>query len=616
VRGLAKRSFVIGAIVVAIALAFVIKLYIIQVHDESYKFSADSNTQRIMVQYPARGAMFDRNGKLVVANSAVYDIMIVPRELEPFDTLDFCKSMDIDPVNLRQMFKDLKRDIRERKVSAYMPTPFIKQLSAQHFATLQEKMYKFKGFFAQRRTLRSYINNSSAHLVGYIGEVGPEMTKKNPYYAIGDYIGISGVEQSYEDVLRGRKGAKIIMVDVHGREKGSYKEGRFDTAAVSGKNITLGLDIDLQMYGEKLMQNKIGSVVAIDPRTGEILAMVSSPSYDPSLLIGRERNKNYPILEADPAKPLFNRPLQAMYPPGSTFKTLNALIGLQEGVIVPESRFPCSRGYHLGSLTVACHAHGGPLDVVGSIQNSCNGYYSAEFRKILDNPKYKSAKEGLEIWKNYCVNFGLGYKLGIDFFNEKRGFIPNTAYYDKAYNGSWNSVTVISLGIGQAELLLTPLQMANMCAAIANRGYYYTPHIIKSIQDQDIPEQFKVVHQTGIDKKNFEPVIEGMERAVWGDDGGTAHIAQIEGVRLCGKTGTAQNPHGKDHSIFMAFAPKDDPKIAISVYVENAGFGATYAAPIASLMIEKYLKDSIAPNRKPLEERMFTADLIHNEITK
>jgi penicillin-binding protein 2 len=597
-------------------LIFIIKLYMIQVYDVSYRFTADSNTQRIITQYPARGAVFDRKGKLVVANSAVYDIMIVPRELQPFDTIDFCRSMGVELSELRVLFKNLKKDIRDKKVSAYKPTPFIKQLSAQRYAMLQEKMFKFKGFFAQRRTLRNYIHPNAAHVVGYIGEVSPATIKKNPYYEMGDYIGISGLEQSYEDVLRGQKGAKIIMVDVHGREKGSYRQGKFDTAAVSGKNITIGLDIDLQIYGEELMQNKIGSVVAIDPKTGEVLAMISSPSYDPTLLIGRDRNVNYPILMADPNKPMFNRPLQAMYPPGSTFKTINALIGLQEGVIIPETRIGCSRGFHLGGLTVGCHAHGGPLDVTGSIQNSCNAYYSVVIRKIFDNPKYKNAKEGLDIWKNYCVNFGLGYKLGIDFFNENRGFIPNSKYYDKAYNGSWNSVTVISLGIGQAELLLTPLQLANMCAAISNRGHYYSPHIIKEIEGQDIPEAFKQVHQTGIDKIHFEPVIDGMEKAVWGDDGGTARVARIKDIRVCGKTGTAQNPHGKDHSIFMGFAPKDDPKIAIAVYVENAGFGATYAAPIASLMIEKYLKDSIAPDRKPLEERMFTTDLIHDATTK
>jgi penicillin-binding protein 2 len=611
VAQLNNRSVVFGGIITFVAVVFVVKLFLIQVQDPTYKFSADSNTQRMIVQYPARGLMYDRNGKLVVANQAVYDVMIIPRDVEPFDTLDFCLAVGISKDELLADFRDLRQRIKSRKASTYKASAFIKQLSAEQYGVLQEKLYKYKGFYVQRRTLRKYVYPSAAHAVGYIGEVDDSKIKKDAYYKQGDYAGISGLEYTYEELLRGRKGAKVIMVDVHGREKGAYRQGQFDTTAVVGQNINLTLDIDLQVYGELLLQNKIGGAVAIEPKTGEILALISSPSYDPGLLVGRVRSKNYQKLELDPLKPLFDRPIQAMYPPGSTFKTINALIGLQTGVITPETRFPCSRGYHLGGLTVGCHAHASPLNLTQSIQNSCNAYYSFVFRKIIDNPAYKSTKEGLDAWKNYCVNFGLGHKLGIDLFNEKRGFIPNREYYDKAYNGAWNSVTVISLGIGQAEILLTPLQLANMAAAIGNRGYYYTPHMIKSVENGDIPADFKEKHSTGIDAVYFEPVINGMQAAVWGEDGGTAHVAQIPNVTICGKTGTAQNPHGKDHSIFIAFAPKDDPKIAIAVFVENAGFGASYGAPIASLMIEKYLNDSIDVKRRDLEQRMITTDLIH-----
>lgn len=611
-----SRALTISVMVVVLGLIFIIKLFFIQVQDESYKFSADSNTQRIMTQYPARGLIYDRKGKLLVSNQPVYDIMIVPRDVEPFDTADFCMALNIKRELLQKLFVDLRKNIKSRKVSSYKPSAFIEQVSGEQYGVFQEKLYKYKGFYAQRRTLRKYEYPNAAHVLGYIGEVDDAMIKKSPYYVQGDYVGISGIENTYEEYLRGRKGAKVIMVDVHGREKGAYREGRFDTAAVVGKNLTLSLDIELQVYGELLMQNKMGSVVAIEPSTGEILAMISAPSYDPSLMVGRVRGTNYKKLENDPSIPLFIRPLQAQYPPGSTFKTLNALIGLQEGVLTEDTRFPCSHGYHIGGLTVGCHGHPSPLNLPQSIQHSCNAYYSAAFRKILDNPKYGSPKVGLDHWKEYCVKFGLGYRLETDFAFEKRGFIPNAEYYNKAYRGSWNSVTVISLGIGQAELLLTPIQMANMTTAICNRGYYYTPHVVKEIEDGEIDVRYKEKHQTGIDDRHFNPVLDGMERAVWGDDGGTARIAQIDSIRLCGKTGTAQNPHGKDHSIFIAFAPRDNPQIAIAVYVENAGFGATYAAPIASLMIEKYLKGQISEKRKFLEERMVTANLIGNETAK
>jgi penicillin-binding protein 2 len=612
VRSYNERSLILGILFIVVGLAFLLKLYYIQIHDTSYKFSADSNTQRIITQFPARGLIYDRKGKLLVSNQAVYDLMVIPRDIKLADTLDFCNALGITKVQFDEFYGDMKKNIKSRKISTYKPSVFIKQLSSEQYGILQEKLYKYKGFYVQRRTLRKYEYPNGAHVLGYIGEVNDNMIKKDPYYTQGDYAGISGIEQSYENELRGKKGAKVILVDVHGREKGVFRDGRYDTAAVVGRNLVVTLDMELQNYGELLMKNKIGSIVAIEPQTGEILSMISSPGYDPALLIGRERSKNFPVLNNDPIKPLLNRPLQALYPPGSTFKTVNALIGLQEGVLTPSTRYGCSMGYHVGGLTVGCHAHASPLDLIKSIQNSCNAYYCNVFRNILDNRKYASPKDALDKWKDYLLHFGLGARLGVDFSNENKGFIPGSDYYNRIYAGRWNSVTVISLSIGQGEILFTPIQMANMCATISNKGHFYTPHIIKEIEDGQIPERFRVQHQTGIDTAHYTPVIRGMELAVWGDDGGTARIAKIPNITICGKTGTAQNPHGKDHSIFIAFAPKDNPKIAIAVYVENGGFGATYAAPIASLMIEKYLNDSVNVARKPLELRMIETDLISN----
>ena len=451
----------------------------------------------------------------------------------------------------------------------------------------------------------------AANVLGYVGEASDKFIEKNPYYAPGDYVGISGIESSFEEDLRGKKGVNYIMVDVLGRTKGELYEGQYDTAAVSGRDLTLSLDIDLQAYGEKLMQGKTGSIVAIRPQTGEILAMVSAPTYDPSLLVGRQRSVNFPILSTDPTKPLFNRAIQAWYPPGSTFKTINALIGLAEGTVTPNTRYPCSHGYTIGSFHLGCHGHASPLDLRQSIQNSCNAYYCYEFRELIDNKKFGSVKVGLDCWKDHLVKFGLGYKLGIDIANENRGFIPNSAYYDKMKGKNWNSLGVVSLSIGQGELLLTPIQMANVAATIANKGWFITPHVVHKISGGRIDSLYTQRRETGIDTAAFSVVQDGMEAAVWSPFGGTARAAQIPGIKVCGKTGTAQNPHGRDHSIFMAFAPRENPQIAISVYVENAGFGATWAAPIAALMIEKYINGSIAPERKWKEDRILAMSTIN-----
>ncbi len=606
-----NRAVFIGIFIILIGVIFAFKLFVLQVADTSYKLSAESNSRRKVIQYPSRGLVYDRNGKLLVSNQAVYDIMVVPQELEAFDSIDFCNSVGISQETLREMFKNMSKKIKQKKRLRYKPSIFYKQLSAEKYGRFQEKLYKFNGFFVQRRTLRKYEYPYGAHVLGYVGEADKKLLKKDAYYTQGDYVGISGIEKVYEEQLRGNKGVRYQLVDVHGRIKGSYRNSRSDIAAESGKNITLSLDIDLQQYGESLMQNKIGSIIAIEPATGEILTMVSAPTYDPSLLVGKVRSKNFSVLRTDSLEPLFNRAVQGRYPPGSTFKTINALIGQQEGVLTPGTKYECQMGYHTRWLSVGCHDHFSPLDLSQSIQQSCNAYYCHVFRSILDNPRYKDIEEGFNAWKDYMVRFGFGYRLGTDIANESRGFIPNAAYYDKIYNKSWSSLTVISLAIGQGEILTTPIQMGNMATMLSKRGKFYTPHVIKEIEGSDIPKSFLEYHDTKIDTAYFTPVLKGMEGAVQGPGGGTALIARIPGIIICGKTGTAENPHGEDHSVFIAFAPKDNPKIAIAVYVENGGFGARWAAPIASLMIEKYLTGAISTRRTWLENYILEGDLIH-----
>ncbi len=600
----------VGGLMVLFGLVIVVRLLYVQVLTGEYREAADMNSRRKVVQYPSRGLIYDRTGKLLVSNQPVYDIMIVPKEVEAFDSADFCRTVDIDMPTLRKLFADVRLQIRRRRASVHKPVVLLRQVSDETYAALQEKLYRLKGFYAQRRTLRKYEYPIAANVLGYVGEVGDRYIEEHPYYAPGDYVGISGIESSFEEQLRGRKGVNYLMVDVLGRAKGELYGGKYDTAAVSGRDLTLSLDADLQAYGERLMAGKTGSIVAIRPQTGEILAMVSAPTYDPSLLVGRGRSVNFPALSADPNKPLFNRAIQAWYPPGSTFKTVNALIGLDEGVITPQSRFPCSHGYSVGSFHLGCHGHASPLDLRQSIQNSCNAYYCYVLRNLLDSKKFASVGEGLDVWKDHLVRFGLGYRLGIDIANENRGFVPNAQYYDKARGKGWKSLSVVSLSIGQGELLLTPIQMANVAAIIANKGWFFTPHVVHKVSGGAIDTLYTTRRETGIDTAAFTVVQDGMEMAVWGGAGSTARAAQVPGVRVCGKTGTAQNPHGRDHSIFMAFAPREDPQIAISVYVENAGFGATWAAPIASLMIEKYIKGAIDPKRKWTEDRILSMSTI------
>ncbi len=585
-----NRKYIITGIFSLLILVYVSRLFFLQIIDQSYKLSASNNVLRYITQYPSRGLIYDRNGELLVYNEAAYDLMVIPNQVEAFDTALLCQMLDLTKEKVEQRLQKAK------SYSWYKSSVFEKQISARTFAPLQEKMYLFKGFFTQTRTLRRYPEKTAAHVVGYVGEVDENTAKKDPYYNSGDYIGISGVEKSYEDVLRGKKGVEIFMVDVHNRIKGQYRKGRYDTAAVHGGNIVLTLDNELQKYGERLFNHKIGSIVALDPSNGEILAMVSAPSYNPELLVGRERTPNYLALQNDTLKPLFDRPLMARYPPGSTFKTVNALIGLQEGIVKPTTKFPCFQGYYAGNFYMACHVHKSPLDLVHSIQNSCNAYYANLYRNLLDAPKYGNIENAFDVWRKHVMSFGFGKTLGVDLPHEVNGYVPTLSFYNRIYGeGRLKSLNIVSNAIGQGELLMTPLQIANMAAIICNKGYYYTPHIIK-----ELPQQFSekkmpylVKRYTDIDSAYYDYIQEGMYLVVNGLDGGTATIARMDTIEICGKTGTAQNPHGDNHSIFMAYAPRKNPKIAIAVYVENAGYGSSWAAPIASLMIEKYLTDTI-----------------------
>lgn len=600
-----RRWVIQGAFIIVIVI-YLLRLFYMQVIDENYKQLANSNSLRRVTVYPARGLVYDRNQKLILYNKAEYDLMVIPLQVSAFDTLELARLLGIEPEQVKKTL------IKAHKTSPYKPFLFQKGIQAEQYQTLRESLFQFPGFYSQVRTVRSYPYLAAAHVLGYIGEVSPKQLEKlGNEYRQGDYIGITGIEESYEKILKGRNGVKYMLVDVNNREQGSFAEGRYDTIALPGLNLISSIDIELQQYGEKLMQNKIGSIVAIEPSTGEVLAMVSSPSYDPSLLSGKDRGKNFKNLYADPNKPLFNRAIKAPYPPGSTFKPLMAAIGMQEKVIEPWAPFyMCHGGINIGSLHIGCHPHAGITNVCVAIAVSCNGYFAHYFREVVDNrKKYNNIAEGLDAWNAYLKKFGLGVKTGIDLPNEGYGFAPDSKYYTKRYKTSdWRSSMIVSIGFGQGELSATPLQIANMMCAFANRGYWYTPHLVKKIQnDKNTLKELIKRHETGIDTAVCNIVIKGMEDVV---EAGTARIAKIPGISICGKTGTAQNPHGKDHSLFACFAPKENPKIALAVIVENSGFGATWAAPIASLMIEKYINDTIATNRKYLEQRMFDGNLI------
>ena len=608
---LEKRKYVIGGVALAIVLIYLLRLFSLQIATDDYKKNADSNAFLNKIQYPSRGAMYDRNDKLLVFNQPAYDITMVPKEVENLDTLDLCQTLNITRAQFLKIMSDMKDRRRNPGYSRYTNQVFMSQLSAEECGVFQEKLFKFRGFYIQRRTIRQYSYNSAAHVLGDIGEVSMKDIENDDYYIRGDYIGKQGIEKSYESYLRGEKGVEVLLRDAHGRIQGHYMDGKYDKRPIPGKNLKLGIDIDLQMLGERLLKNKIGSIVAIEPETGEILCMVSSPDFDPRLMIGRQRGKNHLMLQRDPMKPLLNRSIMGVYPPGSTFKTAQALTFLQEGIIQTNTpAFPCAHGFNYGSLHVGCHAHGSPLPLIPAIATSCNSYFCWGLFRMFGDRKYGSSQNAITVWKDHMVSQGFGYKLGVDLPGEKRGLIPNAQFYDKAYRGRWNGLTVISIAIGQGEILATPLQIANMACVLANRGYYMTPHIVRPIEGANNQVE---KHTVDCDRKYFDIVVEGMAMAA---SSGTARGASIDSVVICGKTGTAQNPHGEDHSIFMAFAPKDNPKIVIAIYIENGGFGAQYAVPIGGLIMEKYLKGKIAPRKKAIEERMLNSNLIIPETPK
>ena len=584
-----NRTYIIGGFFGLVILIFIIRLFSIQVIDDSFKTSSENNVIRKQTDYPRRGLIYDRNKELIVYNEAAYDLMITPKQATDLDTALICSLLEIDTLNL------MKRIEKARNYSMYKASVLMKQISVETYTKLQENMFLMPGFFVQTRTLRKYPYSTASHLLGYVGEVNQRIVKSTPYYKEGDYIGVSGIEKAYEDKLRGQKGVKLLLKDVHNNIKGSFNDGKFDIKSKPGKDLQSSIDIFLQNYGESLMKNKRGSIVALEPSTGEILCLVSSPNYDPNILVGRKRSENYLILNEDTInKPLFNRASLAQYPPGSTFKLINALIGLQEKVIYSGSKFNCDEGYVYGEekRKMKCHPHRSPLNLIESISNSCNAYFCNVYRAIIE--KYPNTYEGYDVWRNYVTSFGLGNWLNNDLPTGQKGFVPTPNFYDRIYGKNrWKSLTNLSLSIGQDALLTTPIQMANMTAAIANRGYYYTPHIVKSIENDSIDDRFRKPIRTMVDSSLFEIVIKGMQEVVEDEELGTSNIAKMENITVCGKTGTAQNPQGEDHSIFIGFAPKDNPKIALAVYVENGGWGSTWAVPIASLMIEKYLNDTI-----------------------
>ena len=598
-----KRKLIVAGIMLGIGAIFILRLFSIQITNKTYKQFATRNVLRYITTFPARGLIYDRKGELMVYNKAAYDLMIIPREVKSFDTTELCNIVQLDRVELRDAINKAKQ------YSRYKPSIVVGQISPDIYAPLQEKLYKYPGFFVQSRTLREYPSKSAAQVLGYVGEVNQRIIDNDHYYLSGDYIGVSGIEKAYEKELRGIKGITKSMVDVHNRVKGKYNEGKEDSTAILGQNLQTGMDASLQAYAELLMTNKRGAVVAIEPATGEIILMVSAPSYDPNLLVGRQRSTNYSILDRDSiAKPMWNRAVNALYPPGSTFKLANALIALEEHAVSPFDRFSCSGK---GTKPISCtHSHVSPLAIREGIRESCNSFFWNTFREIMSHKS--NTAESYQVWRDYITSFGFGTKLNPELSSENKGSIPEVSLYDKWYTPNhWNSMTIRSLAIGQGEIEATPLQMVNLCAMIANRGYYIAPHIVRAVQDANrnvrkLEYEKKVVN---ISPEHFNTVIGGMEAVV--AETRLQYTVKQDSFIVCGKTGTVQNPHGADHSAFVGFAPKDNPKIAIVVFVENAGFGATYAAPIAGLLMEKYMNDSIAPKHKETEQKLIETDLLN-----
>lgn len=592
-RDYSNRKFIIGGAAVIIVIVYTLRLLMLQIMSDDYRKSADSNAFLKQTEYPARGCIFDRKGKLLVFNQPSYDVMVVMNEAKDhIDTLALCEALGIT----RDFFDKRMADIKDREknpgYSRFTQQVFITQLDEQDFAVFREKLFRFPGFYIQRRTLRQYQYPYGAHVLGDVAEVSQGDIEEDDYYIKGDYIGKLGVERSYEKQLRGEKGVQILLRDAHGRVQGHYQNGKYDRRPVPGKNLTLSIDIDLQALGERLMEGKIGSIVAIEPSTGEVLCMVSSPTYDPRILTGRRRGKNHLALQRNVWKPLLNRSIMGQYPPGSTFKTSQALTFLTEGIITPQTAFSCPHGFSFKGLHVGCHGHASPLPLVPALSTSCNGYFCWGLYYMIGNrKKYGKPHNAMNVWRDYMVSMGFGYKTGIDLPGEKRGLIPNGDYYDNAYKGSWNGLTVISISIGQGEVNLTPLQIANLAATIANRGYYITPHVVKAIQNERLDTTYTKKHYTKASREAYDWVVQGMRASA---TGGTCHALSRYPYVACGKTGTAQN-RGRDHSVFMGFAPMDNPKIAIAVYVENGGFGADFGVPIGAVMMEQYLTGKLSP---------------------
>jgi penicillin-binding protein 2 len=591
--GLEKRKYVIAGIAITIVIVYIVRLFMLQVTSDDYKKSADSNAFLKKVEYPSRGVIHDRNGKLMVYNQPAYDIMVIMNEAKDHtDTLELCQALGITKEYFIERMEQIKDRSKNPGYSRFTQQLFMSQLNDREFSVFQEKMFRFPGFYVQRRSIRCYEYPYAAHVLGDVAEVSPSDIEEDDYYQAGDYIGKLGVERSYEKQLRGEKGIQILLRDAHGRIQGKYQNGALDQKPKAGKDLTLSIDLNLQALGERLMQHKIGSIVAIEPSTGEILCMVSSPTYDARIMTGKSRGKMHTQLLRDVWKPLLNRSIMGQYPPGSTFKTTQGLTFMSEGVIGPGTQFPCSRGFHYRGLRVGCHGHAAPLALVPAISTSCNGYFCWGLYYMIGNKKkYGSVQNAMNTWRDYMVSMGFGYKLGIDLPGEKRGLIPNAQFYDKAYHGSWNGLTVISIAIGQGEVNATPLQIANLGATIANRGYYYVPHVVRKVQDEPLDTTFTRRHYSKADSKAYNYIVQGMRASVLG---GTCKALGHYSFNACGKTGTAQN-RGRDHSVFMGFAPMDNPKIAVAVYVENGGWGADYGVPIGGLIMEQYINGGLSP---------------------
>ena len=594
--GLENRKYVIGGVAIFIVVVYIIRLFTLQIMSDDYKKNADSNAFLKKIDYPSRGVITDRNGKLLVFNQPSYDIMVVMNEAKGrLDTLDFCQTLGITREEFDKRMETIKDRSKNPGYSRFTQQLFISQLSDKDFSIFHEKIFRYPGFYIQRRSIRQYQYPVAAHVLGDVAEVSPADIEEDDYYQPGDYIGKLGVERKYEKQLRGEKGVQILLRDAHGRIQGSYMNGALDKRPVPGKNLTLGIDYDLQALGERLMEGKIGSIVAIEPTTGEVLCMVSSPNYDPRIMVGRARSKNHRRLSTDPMKPLLNRSIMGQYPPGSTFKTTQGLTYLSEGIINPSTPFGCSHGFYFRGLHVGCHGHVSPLSIVPPLSTSCNAFFCWGLYYMIGNrSKYGSVQNAMNTWRDYMVSMGFGYKLGIDLPGEKRGLIPNAEFYDKAYRGSWNGLTIISISIGQGEVNATPLQIANLGATIANRGYFYVPHVVRKVQGEPLDTTYTTRHYTKATKKAYDYVVEGMRASVLG---GTCRALAKYDFMACGKTGTAQN-RGHDHSVFMGFAPMNNPKIAVAVYVENGGWGADYGVPLGGLIMEQYIHGKLSEESK------------------